>query len=172
MPTAVNAPAAGVTAPASKLTTERAKPPVTGKPPVKAAATLEAPRPINSWSGTIRCRRLAASVWATEIDSTKPTTLISTADVISSLHSFGSKFGSLSGGKPWGTTPTIESPDLSRPKHQVTSVVAATAKTGPALTAILALLGFQPRSIRKAFIPVRTQNKKDNAEQPMTTAQI
>ncbi|MNC99734.1 hypothetical protein D3C83_181180 [compost metagenome] len=30
MPTAVKAPAAGVSAPASKLTTERAKPPVTG----------------------------------------------------------------------------------------------------------------------------------------------
>ena len=30
MPTAVNAPAAGVSAPASKLTTERANPPVTG----------------------------------------------------------------------------------------------------------------------------------------------
>ncbi len=30
IPTAVNAPAAGVSAPASKFTTERAKPPVTG----------------------------------------------------------------------------------------------------------------------------------------------
>ena len=30
IPIAVNAPAAGVSAPASKLTTERAKPPVTG----------------------------------------------------------------------------------------------------------------------------------------------
>ena len=30
MPTAVKAPAAGVAAPASKLTTDRAKPPVTG----------------------------------------------------------------------------------------------------------------------------------------------
>ena len=40
MPTAVYTPAAGVTAPASKLTTERAKPPVTGKPPVKAAEVV------------------------------------------------------------------------------------------------------------------------------------
>ena len=48
IPTAVNAPAAGVSAPASKLTTDRAKPPVTGYPPEKAAATLAAPRPISS----------------------------------------------------------------------------------------------------------------------------
>jgi hypothetical protein len=33
MPMAVKAPAAGVSAPASKFTTEREKPPVTGNPP-------------------------------------------------------------------------------------------------------------------------------------------
>ena len=41
-------PAAGVSAPASKLTTERAKPPVTGYPPETADAMLDAPKPINS----------------------------------------------------------------------------------------------------------------------------
>ena len=70
MPTAVNAPAAGVSAPASKFTTERARPPVTGKPPETAAPTFEAPSAISSWSGSTRWRRLAARVRATEIDST------------------------------------------------------------------------------------------------------
>ena len=48
IPRAVYTPAAGVWAPASKFTTERAKPPVTGKPPVKAADKLLAPRATNS----------------------------------------------------------------------------------------------------------------------------
>ena len=48
IPTAVNTPAAGVTAPASKLTTERANPPVTGYPEEIAAAIFAAPRPISS----------------------------------------------------------------------------------------------------------------------------
>ena len=47
MPTAVNAPAAGVLAPASKLTTDRAKPPVTGKPPLIPAAMFDVPSPIS-----------------------------------------------------------------------------------------------------------------------------
>jgi hypothetical protein len=45
---AVNTPAMGVTAPASKFTTERAKPPVTGKPPDKAELILAAPSPASS----------------------------------------------------------------------------------------------------------------------------
>ena len=45
---AVNTPAAGVCAPASKFTTERAKPPVTGKPPDRLAAILLAPRASSS----------------------------------------------------------------------------------------------------------------------------
>ena len=48
MPTAVYTPAAGLTAPASKFTTERAKPPVTGKPPVNAADKLLAPSATSS----------------------------------------------------------------------------------------------------------------------------
>ena len=62
--------AAGVTAPASKLTTEREKPPVTGMPPENAEATFAAPRPSSSWLGSIRWRRFAARVLPTEMDST------------------------------------------------------------------------------------------------------
>jgi hypothetical protein len=69
-PTAVNAPAAGVCAPASKFTTERDSAPVTGKPPETAEPRSAAPSAISSWSGSTRWRRLAASVNATEIDST------------------------------------------------------------------------------------------------------
>ncbi len=69
-PTAVNAPAAGVWAPASKFTTERDNAPVTGNPPDTAEPRSAAPSAISSWSGSTRWRRLAASVRATEIDST------------------------------------------------------------------------------------------------------
>ncbi len=48
MPTAAIILAAGVFAPASKLTTERENPPVTGKPPDSAEATLALPRAISS----------------------------------------------------------------------------------------------------------------------------
>ena len=48
MPMAVKAPAAGVRAPASKFTTDRENPPVTGKPPETAAPTFEAPRATSS----------------------------------------------------------------------------------------------------------------------------
>ena len=54
MPTAVKAPAAGVSAPASKFTTERAKPPVIGNPPETAAPMFEAPSAMSSWSGSTR----------------------------------------------------------------------------------------------------------------------
>lgn len=69
---AVNTLASWVRAPASKFTTERARPPVTGKPLVSAAATFAAPRPTSSWFASTRSRRLAARVWATEMDSTNP----------------------------------------------------------------------------------------------------
>lgn len=62
IPTAVYAPAAGVSAPASKLTTEREKPPVTGMPPEKPAPRLAVPRPISSWLGSFRWRRFGEDV--------------------------------------------------------------------------------------------------------------
>ena len=48
IPIAVKAPAAGVFAPASKLTTDLANPPVTGNPPDSPEPTFENPRAINS----------------------------------------------------------------------------------------------------------------------------
>ena len=44
---------------------------------------LAAPSPISSWSGTMRWRRLAASVCATETDSTKPISEIRSAGTAS-----------------------------------------------------------------------------------------
>ena len=67
-PIAVYVPAAGVSAPASKFTAERVNPPVTGKPPEKAEPRFAAPSAINSWLGSTRSRRLAASVRADEME--------------------------------------------------------------------------------------------------------
>ena len=62
---AVNAPAQRVRAPASKATPLRAKPPVTGMPPLRPATRLAAPRPSSSRRGRMRSPRRAASACAT-----------------------------------------------------------------------------------------------------------
>ncbi len=49
IPVAQNTLANCVDAPASKLTTDLEKPPVTGNAPEIADATLAAPKPTNSW---------------------------------------------------------------------------------------------------------------------------
>ena len=172
MPPAVNTPAAGVCAPASKLTTEREKPPVTGKPPEKADDTLLAPRAINSWSGTIRCRRLAASVWPTDTDSTKPTTLMSRAGTNSDCHRPMSRLGRLNGGRPCGTSPTILRPLACQSKAQVAMVVSAMAATGPVLATISAGASFIPSRFSNGLRPLRTQNKNAvvNTPTPMDRA--
>lgn len=48
IPIAVKAPAAGVSAPASKFTIDLENPPATGNPPDNDAPRLEAPKAINS----------------------------------------------------------------------------------------------------------------------------
>ena len=59
------------------------------------AAILAAPSSISSWSGSIRWRRLAASVWATDTLSTKPITESSRAGTASFCHRPGSNSGTL-----------------------------------------------------------------------------
>src|SRR5210317_429334 len=98
--TAVMTPAKGVLAPASKLTTEREKPPVTGNPPETAEAILAEPRATSSWLGLMRWRLFAARVLPTDTDSTKPMMVISNADTASSDHKPRSKAGTQREGSP------------------------------------------------------------------------
>ena len=172
MPTAVKTPAAGVCAPASKFTTERAKPPVTGNPPVNAAEILLAPKANNSWSGSMRWRLLAASVCPTETDSTKPTTLISSAGTASDFQSAMSQSGAVKGGRPWGTVPTILRPCACQSKAQVRMVLAAMAATGPALATKSAGRASMPQRTSKGFKPLRTHHKNAMAVRPMHKASI
>src|SRR5690625_6623885 len=58
----------------------------------------------------MRWRRLAARVWPTDTDSTKPTMLISSAATKSWLQSPLSKPGRVRGGRPAGTLPTTATP--------------------------------------------------------------
>ena len=167
MPTAVKAPAAGVCAPASKLTTDRAKPPVTGKPPVMAAPTLQAPKATSSRSGSMRWRRLAASVWPTETDSTKPTTLINKAGMASSFNKAISHSGPLKGGKPAGTVPTILTPAKCHSKCQVKPADTAIPATGPALANTSAKRTGKPQDNNKGLSPRRAQNKNATMVKPM-----
>ena len=169
MPAAVNTPAAGVCAPASKLTTEREKPPVTGRPPVNAADRLLAPRATSSWSGTMRWRRLAASVCPTDTDSTKPTTLSSKAGTASCCHSARSHSGSVNGGRPCGMWPTTFTPWACQSKAQAMPVVTAMAATGPALVSMSATRGARPSRTSSGFKPLRTQNRKAVVPTPSTS---
>ena len=166
MPTAVNTPAAGVCAPASKFTTERAKPPVTGKPPVKAAPRLPAPRATSSRSGSMRWRRRAARVWPTDTDSTKPTTLISSAGRASACHSARSHSGAVSGGRPCGTVPTILTPCCAHCNCQVSAADIAMPTTGAAFAAKSAPRAGKPRRTSSGLRPRRAQNRKATIVRP------
>ena len=130
---------------------------------------LAAPRPISSWSGSIRCRFLAASVCATETDSTNPMTEINSAGSSRRPISSVENEGSVSGGSPCGTTPTILTPTASSPRLQTTAVVTTTARTGPAFVTISAKRGLRPRRQSIGFIPLRTQNRNPVAPIPITS---
>jgi len=171
IPPAVNAPAAGVRAPASKLTAERAKPPVTGYPPEKALATFAAPRPTSSWSGEIRWRRFAASVWATETLSTKPMIEISSAGTQSRSISERSADGTAKGGRPDGMAPTRSTPFAPRSSRLVARIVSTTAITGPPLATMSAARGGRPSAVSARPKPLRTQNRKISAGRPMAIVQ-
>ena len=77
---AVNALAAGVFAPALKLTVERDKLADTGKAELSPADRLATARAMASWFGLIRCRCFAAKVWAADSELIKPMMLINNAE--------------------------------------------------------------------------------------------
>ena len=138
-------PASGVLAPAAKLTTERANPPVTGKPPDTALARLAAPKPSSSRLGSMRCCRLSASDWATDTLSTKPTSEISSAGNHSACTEPQSQAGRPSAGKPCGTVPTTGTPWLRSSPHKLTTAVETiTTSIGASLAAMSAALAGQP----------------------------
>ena len=117
----------------------------------------------------MRWRFLAASVCATDTDSTKPMIEISTADINNWPHNSGFSEGAVSGGKPIGTSPTIATPLFSKSKTHTARVVTATAPTGPALAKISANRGFNPRPSSKGFSPLRTQNKNATVLRPINS---
>ena len=63
------------------------------------APTLAAPRPMSSWSGSIRCRFVAARVRAIEIDSIKPISDINIAEPIRLVQISIEKDGKDMGGR-------------------------------------------------------------------------
>src|SRR5690554_1614134 len=165
IPTAVNTPAIGVLAPASKLTIEREKPPVTGKPPLTAEAILAAPKPTNSWSGSIRSRRLAARVCATETDSTKPTKLINKAAGNNCTANCQSSVGKRNIGKPSGIAPTTCTPLLAKSPRVTTTTETIIVTTGPIFVRLSAQTGVQPNCSNQPFKWVR-DNCKNNSDKP------
>src|SRR5690554_3106778 len=167
MPTAAKAPAAGVAAPASKLMTEREKLPVTGNPPETAAPRLAAPRPISSWSGRIRWRRLAARVWAIDTDSTNPTILINKAGTSKARQSSRSVLGNTMPDNELLNAPTTLTPEADSSHPQTTTLVISTARIGPPLASRVASSSLSPSRTRLRASQRRHQNKIARARLPI-----
>ncbi len=167
IPTAVNIPASGVRAPASKFTTEREKPPETGEPPLTPEPMFANPIAINSELGSILWRLLAARVWATDTDSTNPTKLIRTAAGTRAAHMPGSMEGKRISGSPPGTCPTRLTPALPKLKCQAAAVVTITADTGAAFATISAPRGARPSPTSAFFRYWRHRNRYRRVPAPI-----
>ena len=132
---------------------------------------LDAPRPISSWFGAIRWRRLAASVCATDTLSTKPMIEISSAGTHSCAIRSGLVEGRANGGNPCGIAPTRLTPRAPRSSASAATMVAATAATGPALATISAACCVRPSRTSSGFNPLRTQNRNSVAGSPIASVQ-
>ena len=130
---------------------------------------FEAPSPISSWFGSIRSRRLAASVCATEMDSTKPTIEMinagrNRASMVSRL-----KLGSDSIGRPAGTSPTRATPLLPRSMSADHAMVRKTSSTGPARTMTFAMAAGMPKRASQFFRSSRIHSSSASATAPTAT---
>ncbi len=168
MPTAVNAPGGGRFGPGVEVhdrAREAARSP--DSRPRTAAAMLAAPSPISSWSGSMRWRFLAASVCATETDSTKPMIEISSAGPIRLRQSIQVERRQRQRRQP-AAAPRRRSRRRgpASPKPKVSSVVTTTAATGPALASISASRGLSPAASSSGFSPLRTQNRNADRGRP------
>ena len=104
---------------------------LTGKPWKKPAKMLAAPMPIISWSPRTRSPRRAANDDAVDIVSARATTAMATAPRNSSGTSAQGTVGTVSGGKPWGSTPMVFTPSSCR-SNRLTAREASTTTTSTA----------------------------------------
>ena len=102
------------------------------------------------------------------MDSTNPMTEIKTAEVKRLLQRSSENFGSVSGGKPCGTAPTILTPKLCRSSNHTRAVVTTIAATGPVLAIIFAIGSDRPSANKTGSNPLRTQNRKTVVRLPMS----
>ena len=169
MPPAVIIDAAWVLAPASKLTTDREKPPVTGNPPETPAAILAAPSPISSWFGSMRSPRLPPRVRPTETDSTNPMRAINRAGTSNSPSTASERLGAEKAGNPWGMAPTSATPLVSRLPRAASKIVNTTAITGAVLVISSAVERAIPRVLNAPASRVRQSCKNSRANAPMAS---
>src|SRR5210317_2677125 len=78
-----------------------------------------------------------------------------------------SRAGRAGVGKPFGITPTMETPNWFNAKRLTAAVERMTAMTGPALLTVLAASDESPTRINKGLSPLRTQNRKAIDSPPM-----
>ena len=117
----------------------------------------------------MRWRFFAASVCATETDSTNPMTEIRIAGTSSARIRSGDRSGIVSGGRLCGTVPTMLTPCAVRSSPQTSRVVPATTTTGPALARRSASRAGTPNRASKGRSPLRTQNRKPMAASPISS---
>jgi hypothetical protein len=101
---------------------------LTGKPWNRPAAMFAAPIPIISWSPRTRSPRRAAKEDAVDIVSASATTAIATAPSSSAGMSPHGTVGTVKGGNPWGSTPTVDTPSAWRSRRLTASAATTTTR--------------------------------------------
>ncbi len=124
--------ASWVRAPASYCTAVLENEPATGIPDVNAAAMFASPSPLSSAFDSSLYRSLAATAFATETDSTNPTSATASAAGNNPRTVSSPSGGTEIPGSPLGTSPTIPTPAPWRPKAYTAAVVAAATTSAPA----------------------------------------
>ncbi len=120
---------------------------LTGNPWNSPAATLAAPMPIISWFARTSWPLRAANADAVEIVSVSDTSAMPSAPATRSHRSEADTFGMVKGGKPWGSTPTSETPRSASSKTVAAAIDSSTA------TRTAGILGSHRCSSRMAASP-------------------
>ena len=110
-------PVSWLLAPARSATAVRDPLVLTGKPWNSPAARLAVPMPIISWLASTSWPVRSANADDVEIVSVSDTSVMPSAPATSNARSANSTPGTVNGGKPWGSSPTSETPSAAEVEH-------------------------------------------------------
>ena len=124
-------PVSWLLAPARSATAVRDPLVLTGKPWNSPAARLAVPMPIISWLASTSWPVRSANADDVEIVSVSDTRVMPSAPATSNARSANPTSGRVSGGKPWGSSPTSATPSLPRSNTTTAAMAATTATSTP-----------------------------------------